>query len=230
MNYGPDAIELLAAEYVIGTLHSAARRRFEKLLTERADVRYATWAWEQRLQSLCAGIEPVQPPRSLWRRIRRDIGRNERSKLTRSRFALASVTATIAATAVFAFWLGSFMPDEAAPGDPEHLAVFEDDQARALWVISLDTDTGALVMQSLGVTALDDDLVHELWALPAGGNPRSLGLLRADAGRLERTLTPELVAAVDQSASLAISIEPAGGSPTGSPTGPVVRQASLVRL
>ena len=82
MNYEPDAIELLAAEYVIGTLDGAARRRFEKLLTERADARLATWEWEQRLQTLCAGIEPVQPPRSVWRKIRRRIGRSERSEPT----------------------------------------------------------------------------------------------------------------------------------------------------
>jgi len=33
-----------------------------------------------------------------------------------------------------------------------------------------------------------------------------------------------------QSRSLAISLEPAGGSPTGQPTGPVVYQTRLVQM
>ena len=227
MNYPPDAIELLAAEYVVGTLDGAARRRFEQLLRLRADVRHATWAWEQRLQGLCEEIEPVRPPRSLWRSIRRRIGKGERMELLRPRFAMAAVTAAIA---VIAFWLGGIIPTDPVPGDPEHMAIFTDDEARTLWVISLDTDTGEMVAQSLGVAPLDDDLVHELWALPAGGSPLSLGLLRVDPGRIERALAPDRIAAVEQSANLAISIEPTGGSPTGLPTGPVVHQASLVSL
>ena len=39
-----------------------------------------------------------------------------------------------------------------------------------------------------------------------------------------------LRAAIEESASLAVSLEPPGGSPTGLPTGPIVYQASLVRL
>ena len=227
MNYPPDVIELLAAEYVVGTLDGAARRRFEKLLSLRADVRHATWAWEQRLQVLCADVEPVRPPRSLWRSVRRRIGKSRRGERARWRFTFAAVTVALA---VFAFWLGGIFGPQPAPDAPEHLVVFTDDEARALWVISLDADSGELVVESRGVAPLDGDRVHELWALPAAGNPVSLGLLNVDPGQLERTLAPDLVAAVAQSDSLAISIEPAGGSPTGLPTGPVVHQAVRVSL
>ncbi len=227
MNYTPDVIELLAGEYVIGTLHGPARKRFEKLLSLRADVRHATWAWEQQLQGLCTDIEPVRPPRSVWRNVRRRIGNQDRKARLRPRLAFAGVAVAIA---VFAFWLGALFQTDVAPGEPEHIAVFADESSRPLWVISVDADSGQMVVQSLGVDPLDDDLIHELWALPAGGNPRSLGLLRVDPGQLERTLAPALIAAVEQSDSLAISLEPAGGSPTGVPTGPVVLQASLTTL
>lgn len=227
MNYPPDVIDLLAAEYVIGTLVGAPRRRFEKILSLRADVRLATWAWEQRLHGLCAEIEPVRPPRSLWRGIRRRIGQQEHGTRLAPRLAFAGITAAIA---MFAFYLGGLIQSDPVPGDPEHMAIFADETSRPLWVLSLDTDTGELVVQALGADPLGDDRVHELWALPAGGNPLSLGVLGVEPGRLERTLTPALVAAVEQSANLAISIEPAGGSPTGLPTGPVVHQAALISL
>ena len=65
--------------------------------------------------------------------------------------------------------------------------------------------------------AIDAAHAFELWAI-AGGQPRPLGLLAAEPGRpltVEASLLP---AAGD---TLAVSIEPAGGSPSGLPTGPV---------
>jgi len=62
---------------------------------------------------------------------------------------------------------------------------------------------------------------YELWALPRGGAPVSLGLLPA-AGRTERTLSEPQRVALLAADKVAVSIEPAGGSPTGSPTGPIV--------
>jgi len=57
----------------------------------------------------------------------------------------------------------------------------------------------------------------ELWALPASGAPRSLGLISArDASVVQRGRVSKDVT------GLAVSLEPAGGSPTGAPTGPVL--------
>jgi anti-sigma-K factor RskA len=59
--------------------------------------------------------------------------------------------------------------------------------------------------------------VLELWLLPAGRPPVSLGLLPA-SGRLAVPLGPALASGLP-GAMLAISDEPAGGSPTGLPGG-----------
>ena len=60
-----------------------------------------------------------------------------------------------------------------------------------------------------------------------GGNPRSLGLLKADGVTVldRRRLPPALLAG--GTALLAVSVEPPGGSPTGVPTGPVVYAGKL---
>lgn len=62
-------VDQLAAEYVLGTLQGGARRRFVRLLADRADVRLAVMAWEARLTPLANSIAPVQPPASIWKAI-----------------------------------------------------------------------------------------------------------------------------------------------------------------
>ena len=61
-----DLLDRLASEYVLGTLHGAARRRFDKLLIESPAARAAVRAWEQRLAALAASVPPVAPPSRVW--------------------------------------------------------------------------------------------------------------------------------------------------------------------
>jgi anti-sigma-K factor RskA len=67
---------------------------------------------------------------------------------------------------------------------------------------------------------------HELWVIPADGTPRSLGTLGTDKQSHKR-LADTLATLLQQGATIAISVEPRGGSPTGSPTGPVVASGAL---
>lgn len=66
----------------------------------------------------------------------------------------------------------------------------------------------------------------ELWVIRGTDAPRSLGVV-ADATRAELTVPAALRDVIGVDAVLAISIEPAGGSPTGAPTGPVVAAGKL---
>ncbi|MDE2037235.1 MAG: anti-sigma factor, partial [Pseudomonas sp.] len=68
-----------------------------------------------------------------------------------------------------------------------------------------------------------------LWAIPAGGKPISLGLLPVSGnGRIQ--LSKEHQALLTAPLTLAVSLEPQGGSPTGQPTGPVLYQGQLASL
>ncbi|WP_184060625.1 anti-sigma factor domain-containing protein, partial [Sphingomonas aerophila] len=68
--------------------------------------------------------------------------------------------------------------------------------------------------------------VAELWRIGADGVPRSLGLL-ATGQATQLSLRPRTGPGLGE--TLAISIEPSGGSPTGAPTGPVVATGVLSR-
>jgi anti-sigma-K factor RskA len=63
----PSRSDALAAEYVLGTLHGAARRRFERLLPAHPHLQRAVADWEGRLNRLAAGGGPaIPPPPAVW--------------------------------------------------------------------------------------------------------------------------------------------------------------------
>lgn len=69
----PELRDALAAEYALGTMPGAARRRFEKLLAKDPALgRRVEW-WEQRLNELGGGLPPVAPPPGLKQAIERRI-------------------------------------------------------------------------------------------------------------------------------------------------------------
>jgi anti-sigma-K factor RskA len=87
----------------------------------------------------------------------------------------------------------------------------------ASFVASLSADGTALVLKPVNVPAVDAARTLELWAVPAQGAPRSLGLVSASTGA-----TLQRANLLRGTAAFAVSLEPAGGSPTGAPTGPIV--------
>jgi len=61
--------DLLAGEYVLGTMDSEAREHFAAQLEQDASLQAAVEAWQRRLAGLDAGAKPVDPPAGLWDRI-----------------------------------------------------------------------------------------------------------------------------------------------------------------
>lgn len=67
MNYThPALLDHLASAYVLGTLCGGARRRFERLLHDRSDIRMQVALWEARLGQLAASIPEHRPSPRLW--------------------------------------------------------------------------------------------------------------------------------------------------------------------
>ena len=224
MRYDAEQVDYLAAEYVLGTLHGPARRRFGRLMTDRADIRFAVWRWERHLNDLANGLTPHRPRRRVWKNIQRRIDSSQTGPGILQRWRGLWVALP---TAVAAAWLAIVLLLTPAA---DRVAVFADENAATLWVISADLDTGMLQTDAITVPELAADSSYELWVLPAEGPPQSLGLLPVSAGSTETRISPQLIAALTDAGRLAISLEPSGGSPTGQPTGPVVYVASLASL
>ena len=218
----------LASEYVVGTLQGAARRRFQRWMMESARLRRQVWYWERRLQTFNESVVPVAPPKQAWAQIEKrlfpaDAQQGRQSvKLWRWATGLA-----LSALLVVLVWTPFVGPTSA----PAYLGVVQNQQAQPLWLVDASEQTRQLTLKALPALASPDaGHAFELWLLPQDKVPLSLGLLPTDGAELRVTLTPDQLQALLHSRHLAISIEPAGGSPTGQPTGPVVYQTRLLSL
>ena len=70
----------------------------------------------------------------------------------------------------------------------------------------------------------------ELWLLPEGkAAPVSLGLVSLDPVQVVK-LPAALAGKMAGAWGVAMSVEPAGGSPTGAPTGPVIFKGQCVKV
>jgi anti-sigma-K factor RskA len=228
--HDPPLLDRLAAEYVLGTLIGRARRRFERLMTESYQVRAAVWNWEKRLGPLAEAAGAMQPRAQVWRAIQERTGAQREKSRWFERLGLwrgLSLAATAAAI-VMAIMLATRVTTVA---EPQYLAVFNDEKSQPLWVVRADAQRGQLEIKAVNATAPDPGRAYELWLLPAGGAaPRSMGLLPIDRATRDAQLPAVLTSQLGTAQGLAVSIEPAGGSPTGAPTGPVVYQAALVTI
>ncbi len=62
----PDLLDHLASSYVLGTLGGGARRRFERLQANRADVRVLVAQWQACLGQLAVSVPAQQPSKQVW--------------------------------------------------------------------------------------------------------------------------------------------------------------------
>lgn len=226
----PQLLQPLAAEYVLGTLIGRARRRFERLMTDSHQVRAAVWSWEQRLSPLAQAAGSLQPRAGVWREVQARTTQRESGPRWYERLNLwrgLSLAATAAAL-VLGVMLMLRVSTVAAP---QYVAVFNDQQSQPLWVVRADMEHGRVELKSINASAPAAVNSYELWILlPGGAAPRSMGLLPTGATTKSMDMPLELRSLFSRAQGMAVSLEPAGGSPTGAPTGPVVYQAAIVSI
>lgn len=225
MDYGrPDLADRLAAEYVAGTLRGAARRRFESLLPAHALLRASTRAWQDRLMPLTAAIAPVQPSGNVWRHVSERIeGERKQSQAGAHGWrGLAFWRGLSAVASVAAIGLAVLLANPRAVPPPVVVVLAATGAATgsppaASIVASISGDGSSLVTKPIVPVSVQANRSLELWAVPRTGSPRSLGLLPGGGGSV--ALRSRVLVGAD---TLAVTLEPAGGSPTGLPTGPIV--------
>jgi anti-sigma-K factor RskA len=223
-----DLPDRLAAEYVLGTLSGGARRRFDALLPAHPALRRAVSGWESRLLPMALRAEPVVPPAALWTRLESRLGWLDQAAPVPAPVRGAAPAAATQPRRALRFWrafsglatlaaivLATML--RLAPSQAPMVVVLRATQGSETIVAGLSPNRRDLSIQPLQPVALKPENSLELWALPKSGPPSSLGLVSAQGvtALSKRTLPAD-------TKSLAVSLEPAGGSPTGAPTGPVL--------
>lgn len=219
-----DADDLLAAELAFGLLdadeQAVARARFDADPVLRARL----VAWRQLAAALLDGVS--EPPRpSLWSEIAAALPGNDNAPEPANpiaRWRAASISLGVLAAI---FGVLALRPDVRAPAPPARelhrpatpplVAVLRARGETAAVAIGFDPASQRL---TLAADALQTGRGSaELWAIPADGVPRSLGLI--DAAAPAWRLSPEAARSVAPGVTLAVTLEPRGGSPTGKPSG-----------
>lgn len=226
--------EMLAAEYVLGTLKGGARRRLESWFGNDAALRRAIAEWQDRLCPLAEMVPAVQPSKQVWRAIISRIEARDSVRATVQQSWRDSVqfwrglgvASTFVAALLVAVMLLRQPTVELAP--PTYVAMLTNDQSQAAMVIVGDPKTRQLTVKVVMPQNIASDRSLELWSLPKDGPPRSLGLVATDGEvtlALPENISPQTVG------TLAISLEPKGGS--GNPnaaSGPILYKGDWLQI
>lgn len=229
--------EALAAEYVLGVQDAATRGALAMRLPQDAELRAMTEEWERRLAPLNEDVPPVEPPAHVWSRIAAMLSAGDGFAQAKvidrhglwhraGTWRLAAAAAAMAALLLLAFNLGLIGPS----ATPRYVALLADNQAKPSWHVEAAGREVRVAPLAPDVLAqAGRDRAFELWLVPAGGQaPISLGLLDPQRG-VRLSLDEALARQLPQAAAFAVSLEPPGGSPTGSATGPILHVGSIVR-
>jgi anti-sigma-K factor RskA len=251
------AISVFAGEVVLGTSNRTERSIVEERLSGDPVYQAEVKAWERRLAPLGAVVAPARPSADLWSRIVADTLAlapdpaeaqpsesaaapviqidSETAQAARNRILERRIArwrlATLGALAIAASVVGvaiirpGLIPTIAPPGD-RYIGVVNAAGEMPPLIVSVDVARGELSVRPLALPReAGKDL--ELWAIPDGAPPVSLGLVGAGGPRpipvkVQQAITPKGL-------TIAVSVEPSGGSPTGQPTGSVILTGKLIR-
>ena len=239
----PPSAEVQAGEYVLGVLDAEQRRQVQARI--EADPAFARLVagWEQRLGGWLDAVEPVDAPAYAWPRIRTRLGwspvEGGKRGVWQSVGFWRAMTAVAAAAAVAAVFFGRVPrpPTPVAPPAPPPVVVQPPEPARPVtalarddgtpgWLASIDVANGTVRMVPVPAPVDAQGRVPELWLIPPGEAPRSLGLLAVDKAQL--VVVPKaLLRALAKGSTLAVSLEPPGGAPQGVPTGPIIAKGGI---
>jgi len=228
-----DEDELLAAELAFGLLDAGEHHVAEARVAGDASFAAARRRWEAYAATMATGRDEAPRP-SIWPGIEARLPANDSVRAARPsvRWWQASTFAALAAALILAVIGAQHSPlpapvvAQAQPVAPL-VAVLTGAPDKGVMTVSYDPASKRLTAASTGVDVAGHSA--ELWVIPAGQSPRSLGVVAADAPGW--TPAPDKAApALVSGATLAISVEPIGGSPTGAPTGPVILTGKIAAI
>ncbi|MEO8936461.1 MAG: anti-sigma factor [Burkholderiaceae bacterium] len=229
--------EMLAAEYALGTMRGAARRRFERWTRSDPELRALALQWSERLAPLIDSVPSKVPPKRVWEAIearlpgftaRHDVatvGWWDRLMLWRG------LSAAFAAMAVVAIGIASRPLPIVEPRIvekrvvqskivrvqtmPDAIAMLTDPKTGAPIAVVMATDDGKGVAVRVAANIeVPDGKVLQLWIAPRDAKGMiSAGLLpagaRSDAASMQNVNATD----VGRAKAFGLSLEPAGGSP-----------------
>jgi anti-sigma-K factor RskA len=226
--------DMVAAEYVLGVLPNDERQTAARRIDSEPDFARLVDRWEVHLSPLAEAYPQVEAPASVKAAIDRRLF---------SALAQPSAAAPGSIWSSLAFWRGlaaaaiaalaiyvalPYMSPPAAVPETRLVASLSADGSDVRYLAVYDAAQGEVGLSHVsGERAAGRDF--ELWMIEGGNAPVSMGVIPVGA-TAHLKISPEAQAKLATGAVLAVSLEPAGGSPTGQPTGPVVAAGDLKNI
>ncbi len=225
-------IDALAAEYALGTLPAAERASVASRARSEPSLAAAIEAWERRLGPLAETVAGREVPASVWSEIEARIDAQSAAPgnvVDLRRNLRKWKAATFAASAIAASLLAFVGVREFAQprADKTLVAVLQKDAQSPAFLVSVDLERRQMTIRAVAAKP-EPGKSYELWLVHDQlKTPRSLGLIGAQPITIGPTLA-SYAPNVIEDGTLAVSLEPPGGSPTGAPTGPVLWSGKLL--
>lgn len=223
--------DVLAAELSLGLLEGDEARQAER--RARIDPAFSDLvaAWDARFTQLTLAIPAVEPPAGLFRKIAAEAYAESPKRIWQKlgivpAFLGAAAAALVLVLALNIGWIGG--ADAPVPTLAARIAAQDDSLVVAAAYVEDGPEGGRLfVERQVGTAPEGRDL--QLWFIAGDAAPVSLGILNTN-GDIEELVIPADLRDRVAGATLAISEEPIGGSPTGAPTGEVLAAGSVSAL
>jgi anti-sigma-K factor RskA len=225
--------DLLAAEFVLGVLPADERAAASRRIDAEPDFSRAVERWENHFVPMASAYVPVEPPASVKAALDRRLFSQGATRNARSAGVWSSLTfwRGLTATAVAALLLAVAIPYMRPPVEAPReqlVASLAADGSDVRYLAVYDPAAGEVGLSHVsGERASGKDF--ELWMIEGSNAPVSMGVIPSGQS-VRLPVDPASAGKLGVGAKLAISLEPAGGSPTGLPTGPVLSVGDLFRL
>ena len=226
--------DLIAAEFVLGVTPADRRQAVRARIDSERGFAQLVDKWAMHFSPLASGYSVVEPPASVKAAIDRRLfpepappadaepaprPRPRRRKLWGIAAALAVLAIALPLT------IGRIHMRAGTPPDISLVASLAGQGGEVRYIAVFDAPRGEARLSRLSGERVEGH-DFQLWVIQDAKAPVSVGLLPAgDTAHV--AISPDIEKEFIAGASLAISLEPAGGSPSGQPTGPIIAKGEL---
>ena len=237
--------DMMAAELALGLLDGDERATALRRMLAEPGFAQDVDMWRARFGDWFAAWPEASPSAAVWARVDRSLDAprvpQADAVLRPNRWwpAATAVASAIAAVLLAIVVLRPAPPlpvpapapvaSAPLPTAPATMLVAAIDPGEKGPPVSAVYDPATAGLRVSAATLADANQSAELWIIGADGTPHSLGLLRT-TGASTFTVTAANRAQVAAGATLAVSLEAVGGSPTGQPLGPVIATGKLSQV
>lgn len=230
-----DRNHLRYAEYVLGVLDADARAAVAREVSESTEAATAVARWQRHLMPLTDTLPDATPPAQVWTRItqslrwnsaKQDVPRRSWFENLRLWQWIGVGASMLAAACVVVLLRTETTPTAQIAAHTLMVSSIKQTNGVVGWTATMDLSRKEMILVAASPNAYANDRSTQLWLIPQGGKPISVGVFKPNDTNV-MPLSASLLSQLGPTAMLAVSVEPMGGSPTGQPTGPVVAQGQI---